>query len=983
MRFRVLGPVTAERDGGRVPLTAPLVRSLLGVLLVDAGRPVAEARLVEALWGQSPPASMKASLQNHVLRLRRLLGAGGAERVRRSPDGYLIQVGPGELDLHEFEELRRCGAEELQAGQWQSAADALSRALALWRGDPLADALPAARDEAGIEQLREARLQAWEQLAQARLRLGSYDQVAADFAPLVREHPWREAAHGYLMHALHGVGRQADALAVYQQLRANLVCELGVEPSAPVAELHRRILAADPSLTEPARSGAVGAAAGTISPDPRTDTAASPPGPGLLNQLPPRIEYFTGRADVLAILNGHLCGDSADGAGARLITIVGTAGAGKTALAVQWAAKVALRFPNGCLYADLRGFDPGLVPALSPEQVLRGFLRALGVSSARIPSEQAGQTALFRSLTAGRPLLVVLDNARDAEQVRPLLSGAPGSLTIVTSRDRLTGLVALNGARPVPLDLLTPEEAVALLLRRLGDQYAGCEPAAVADLAELCARLPLALNIAAARIATASHLPLADFTGQLRAADERLTALDAGDPAASVRAVFSWSYRQLSPEAARVFRLTALHPGPDIAVAAVASLAGLPVRRARTLLTELVGAHLVAEPLPGRYAFHDLLRAYAGEQAAAVDEGTDRAGAVRRMLDHYVHTAAAAHHVINPAYRAVPLEEIDPRAVAETFDDMAPAAAWQLAERAALAGVAAVAAGYGYDGHIWRLSNAVTLFLDSRGDWQLLAELMEQAVVAAGRSGDPGVRALAHSNAAQARWRLGDSTGALAHLDRARDLWHELDDRSETANVERIAANIHGDDGRHVEELEHARAAVAASRQGGSVLSLAMSYAALAWACLRNGQYQLALDHAREAVELYRQAGYRTGEAGALDTMAQACYLMDRVEESLVRFQQAEAVAVDAGNRVYQVRTLVRISTAQRVLGDEDSADRHMRRALEITREMGLAIDDVVREALRVMDRRPRGAQPAPDRSSDTEPFQSAHRSGDGRAVVG
>ncbi|GAA1249258.1 BTAD domain-containing putative transcriptional regulator [Kitasatospora nipponensis] len=951
----MLGPVTAERDGERVPLNAQMVRSLLGVLLVDAGQPVAEARLVEALWGQNPPASVKASLRNHVLRLRRLLdagGAGGAERVRRSPDGYLIQVGPGELDLHEFDELRLFGARELRGGQWQSAADALSRALALWRGDPLADAVPA-RDEAGIEQLREVRLQAWEQLAQARLRLGSYDQVVADFAPLVREHPWREAAHGHLMHALHGAGRQADALAVYQQLRANLVGELGVEPSAPVAELHRRILAADPSLTVVARSGAVGAAAGTVSPNPRTDSAESPSGPGVLNQLPPRIEYFTGRADVLAVLNGHLCGDGAGGAGARLVTIVGTAGAGKTALAVQWAAELAPRFPYGCLYADLRGFDPGPGPAVSPEQVLRGFLRALGLSSARIPSEPTGQTALFRSLTAGRPLLVVLDNARDAEQVRPLLSGAPGSLTIVTSRDRLTGLVALDGARPVPLDLLTPGEAVALLVRRLGDQHAGCEPAAVVDLAELCARLPLALNIAAARIATASHLPLADFTEQLRATGERLTALDAGDPAASVRAVFSWSYRQLSSEAARVFRLTALHPGPDISVAAVASLAGLPVRRARSLLTELVGAHLVAEPVPGRYAFHDLLRVYAGEQAAAVDEAGDRAGAVRRMLDHYVHTAAAAHRVMNPVYRAVPLEEIDPRAVAETFDDVAPAAEWQLAERAALAGLVAVAAGYGYDGHIWRLADAVALFLDSRGDWQLLAELMERAVVAAGRSGDPGVHAEAHCDAAQARWRLGDSTGALAHLDEARDLRRELDDRTGMAHVERVAANIHGDDGRHVEELEHARAAVVASRQGGSAVSLAASYGTLAWAYIRNGQYQLALDHAREAVELNRQAGYRIGESGALDTMAQACYLMDRVEESLVGFQQAEAVAVDAGNRVYQVRTLVRISTAHRALGDEDSADRSMRRALEVAQELGLVIEDVVREALRVMDRRP------------------------------
>ena len=944
MRFEVLGPVTAERDGEQIPLAAPMVRSLLGVLLLDAGRPVTEARLTEALWGESPPTSVKASLQNHVLRLRRLLGAPDSGRVRRSLDGYLVEVRPGELDLHEFDRLRQRGAESLQAGQWQPAADALSRAVALWRGDPLADALPTARDAVRLDHLREAKLQTFEQLAQARLRLGGYDQVVADLAPLVREHPWREAMHGHLMHALHGAGRQADALAVYQDLRANLVTELGVEPSAGVAELHRRILAADPSLTDPARS---------------TAAATAMSGPGVPNQLPPRTEYFTGRAEVLAALNSHLDDgdatddDATDRPGARLVAIVGTAGVGKTALAVRWAAEVAHRFPDGCLYADLRGFDPGSGSALAPGQAVRGFLQALGVPSAEIPSEPDERTALFRSLVTGRPLLVVLDNARNAEQVRPLLPGTPGSLTIVTSRDRLAGLVALDGARPIRLDLMTPEEAVALLARRLGAEHAGREPDAVSDLAELCARLPLALNIAAARIATTPHLPLADFAKQLRDVGERLTALDAGDPAASVRAVFSWSYRQLSPAAARVFRLVGgRYPGPDIAVAAAASLTGLPVRQVRTLLAELVGAHLISESVPGRYTYHDLLRAYADEQALAVDEASDRAEATRRMLDHYLHTAVHADRLIMPTRLPITLEEIDPRAVMERFDDAAQAAAWLEQEREALTAATAVAVAHGHDGHAWRLPWALAIFLDRRGDWQVMVELLEQAVHAAGRLGEQHVQARLSCDAAYGRWRVGDPDEALAHLDRARVIWRELDDWAGLSRVERMSA-IHCDDsGRFTEALEHSRTALAMARRVGDALGEAQAYTALAWAHLRAREYEAALEHARHGLELHRQVGYHTGQADVLDTMGQACYQLGRHEESLAHFQHAVSVYEADGERFYLAKELVRTSKVHSVMGDAGAADQAMERALKVTQELGLDSEDVIQEALSEMDSR-------------------------------
>jgi hypothetical protein len=394
----------------------------------------------------------------------------------------------------------------------------------------------------------------------------------------------------------------------------------------------------------------------------------------------------------------------------------GTAGVGKTTLAVHWAHRVSARFPGGQLYVNLQGFDPGGA-ALEPGEAVRGFLEALGVPVARIPADLPAQTGLYRSLLAGQRVLVVLDNARDVEQVRPLLPGSPGCLAIVTSRNHLTGLVATEGAYPLTLDLLPTADACDLLTRRLGSGRVASEPAAVDEIIAGCARLPLALTIAAARAATSPDFPLAVFATELHEATRVLDPFHGGDLATDVRAVFSWSYRALSAGAARLFRLLGLHPGPDIGLAAGASLAALQPAEARALLAELTRAHLLAEHAPGRYAFHDLLRSYAAEQAQARESQQERDAAVHRILDHYLHTAHRTAMLIEPHFDPLSLVPAQPGVVLGAAGTAEDAMAWLTAEHAALLAAVLLAADAGHGRHAWQLAWAVTTAFIRRGSW--------------------------------------------------------------------------------------------------------------------------------------------------------------------------------------------------------------------------------------------------------------------------
>ncbi|MBO0789127.1 MAG: hypothetical protein J2P33_23955, partial [Actinobacteria bacterium] len=552
---------------------------------------------------------------------------------------------------------------------------------------------------------------------------------------------------------------------------ARLAAELGVEPGPELQQLHQRVLAGDPG--GPAARAPGPAARPGAAPDGRSRAGKPRVVP---RQLPAAAADFAGRAPELAALTrlaapspgSQAPGSQGPGAAAPVV-ISGTAGVGKTTLALHWASRAAGDFPDGQLYLDLRGYgpDPGPVP---PGQALRGLLAALGVPPARITGPPDRQAALYRSLLAGRRMLVVLDNARDERQVRPLLPGGAACRVLITSRSQLTGLLAAEGARLLSLDVMSEADARQLLARKLGQERARAEPAAAGDLALLCAHLPLALAVAAALAAARPGLRLSALAAELRDG-QRLDCLETGDAASSVREVLSWSVRALTGPTARMFRLLGVHPGPDISAAAAASLAGVPLPQARRALAELVRGQLLTEPAPGRFGCHDLLRAYAAELASAdPDEGR---AALRRVLGCYLRTATAAAWLLYPARDPLPLGESEPGVAAERLAGRAEAFGWLTAEYQVLLAAVPRAAAAGLDGYAWQLPAATAEFLNRQGHWHELAAACQTALAAAARLGDLAGQAHAEQGLGTARLNLGCPGQARAHLRRAARLFRQ------------------------------------------------------------------------------------------------------------------------------------------------------------------------------------------------------------------
>ena len=641
MDFGLLGPLLV-RDGTRpVPVSAPRQRVLLAALLLSAGRVVSLDALTEVLWDGEPPAGARGALHSAVQRLRSTLGPPGADLVETQPPGYLIKVGDGELDVRRFRALAERGHAAAEAGAWAQAAGLLRDALGLWRGEPLADVPSRLLRDREVRPIEDQRLQVLAARIDADLHLGRHGEVVAELRQAVVAHPLQEQFHAQLMLSLYRSGRSADALAAYQDVRRVLADELGIDPGPELRLLHQRILAADSELIHAAIGEQSGSAAETFSAPAAAHRDLAAQDRVVPRQLPAATRHFAGRAEALKMLAG-LAAEAAGASPATVITVIdGTAGVGKTTLALHFAHQVAERFPDGQLYVNLRGFDPG-GPPVAPVEAIRLCLDALAVPAARIPAGLDAQAGLYRSVLAGKRMLVLLDNARDVDQVRPLLPASPGCLVIVTSRNQLTSLVAVEGAFPLTLDVLADTDAAELLTRRLGPDRVAGDPSATEELIQLCAGLPLALSIAAARSATQPGLSLAALTAELRDARGRLNALDAGHAATNVRAVLSWSYDQLDAPAARLFRLLGLHAGPDISAAAAASLAEATMDEGRRRLGELTRAHLLTEHASGRFSSHDLLRAYAAELTHSADSEDERPRPVTSRRSTCTARSAAA-----------------------------------------------------------------------------------------------------------------------------------------------------------------------------------------------------------------------------------------------------------------------------------------------------------------------------------------------------
>jgi tetratricopeptide (TPR) repeat protein/transcriptional regulator with XRE-family HTH domain len=666
------------------------------------------------------------------------------------------------------------------------------------------------------------------------------------------------------------------------------------------------------------------------------ETAEVPAEPAVPRQLPTAVPYFAGRTSELRLLDAMLSDAGRGSTGVVISAIGGTAGVGKTALALNWAHRVAPNFPDGQLYANLRGFDPAGSPA-EPADVLRGFIDALQVHPERFPATTEGLAALYRSLLADRTMLVLLDNAADVAQVRPLLPASPRCLVIVTSRRELSALAAAEGARLLSLDVLPEREAIELLAARLGTDRADAEPDAITQLATLCARLPLALSVIVARAAAAPNLPLAALVTELTELQGRLDALDAGDPAANVRTVFSLSYRHLPEAAARMFRLLGLHPGPDISAPGAASLAGVPVAEARAALRDLTRASLIIESAPGRYGFHDLLRAYAAEQAA-LREGRGRREAIHRMLDHYLHTARRAHVVLYPGRQRVDLGR--PRALVtpEGFAAKPFALAWLRAEYQVLLKIIDQAAREGFDDYAWRLPVVLWTFFDVCGHWHDGTRMHRTALEAARRCGDQFGQAHALRGLGTFEVMLGDYAQAHCCLAEAQELFRRLGDTHGLARTDLIMGQALEFQGRHAEALAVVKEALRLSEtaQDDPYMQLVRASAlnGSAWYNAHLGELGQARAHCTQAIELCQSIGYSPGEAGTWDTLGFVWQRLGDHAEATACFLRAVALEREMGSRFNLAMALAHLGDTHVSTGDLRAARQVWAEALTILADL-------------------------------------------------
>ncbi|MBQ1094474.1 tetratricopeptide repeat protein [Streptomyces sp. B93] len=965
VHFAVLGPVRAWHGERELDLGSPQQRVVLTTLLLRRGRPVTVGELVDAVWGEQPPSAAISVLRTYVSRLRKILEPGekagengeGPPRVIVSvADGYLAEVPDEALDLGLFER-RVAEATRLRAADDDStAAELLHAALAGWQGTPLAG-LPGPLAESERARLGERRLAALEMRLDLDIQLGRHRDVIAELTSLTRDHPLREQLCRLLMLALYRSGRQAEALAAYRTTRRILVSELGIEPCAPLRELHDRILAADASL-EP-----------TPAPAPerrqphRTEDAPAVPAPaptppaavGRPAQLPADLPAFTGRHRELQQIRALLPEDGTSPKTVVIGAIGGMGGIGKTTLAVHWAHEVAHRFPDGQLYVNLRGFDPtGSV--MPPGEAIHIFLNALGLSPQRIPAQLDAQAALYRSTLARRRVLIVLDNARDTEQVRPLLPGAPGCLVVVTSRSQLTGLIVNDGAHPLTLNPLTAAEAHGFLSRRLGAARVAAEPKEVDEIIEYGARLPLALALVAARAATHPDFPLSAVADELRDSHGSLDAFTSSDLSTDVRAVFSWSYEALSAPAARLFRLLGLHCGPDISTPSAAALVGLPPRDVRGSLAELTRAHLLTEHRPGRYALHDLLRVYAAERVHAEETRQERDQAVERLLSWYLHTADAAYAILAPNRRRVPLDPPPPGCRPLVFTTHDQAVDWCEAERSGLVAAVHRAAASGLPGIAWRLPATLWGFFYLRSHLQDWLDTTRTGLAAARSDHDQRGEAWVLRDMSNALRSLGRHEEAISTLQQSLVLCRKLGDLEGRVSATANMGDIYLQAGRPEKAVEYTRRALAIHRALGSdAWGVGIGLANLGDAYQRLGRFDDAVDCLEEAMTVLRASGNRWVEGVALDILGTVRHRLGRHDDAIEAYRQALEAHRDIGNRWGEGHTLGHLGEVLLTVGQAERARATWLRALEIFGELDHPDAEHVRRRLGRLDERPPG----------------------------
>jgi tetratricopeptide (TPR) repeat protein len=777
-------------------------------------------------------------------------------------------------------------------------------------GEPLAD-LDLLSAHPAVTGLAGRRADVVADFAETAIAAGRHDRALPYLQAAAERDPLDERAHAWLMIALAGTGQQAAALAVYDRLRQRLDSQLGVRPGPILAQAQERVLRQDVPAIRP---GPDRVAAGT---------AAAPP-----RQLPRGAGAFVGREAEFGALRA-LAGQAAETA--MICVIDGVAGVGKTAFAIHAGRGLAEEFPDGQLYADLRGVGPLQAP-MPPAEALTGFLRALGADPRAVPGTTDEQAAMYRSRLDGRRMLIVLDNAADPGQVRPLLPGSPGPLVLVTSRGRLSGLTARDGARRLTLGPLARAEAIVLLGRIVGPERVRAEPEAARAISARCGHLPLALRIVADRAADRPGATLTDLAAQLAAAHDLLDALDSEDEATAVRAVFSWSYQALTPPAARMFRLLGLHPGPDVSVPAAAALAGLGPADTGRLLDLLAGVHLIEETGSGRFRQHDLLRVYATEQVQAAEDSAGREAAVRRMLVWYLHTAVGADQAFVPGRRHPPTGSAPPGCEPLRFTGYEQALAWCDAEYANLAAAVRLAAETGQDDDVaWKFPVALRGFFGLRRPWAEGLACADIGLAAARRAGDRDGQAWALDCLGHAYSGLGRFTDALGCYTEARNIRRETGDRwGESANSMNNLGCTYTDLGQFDLALDCFQRVLAAAQEAGNRYVQCLALANLGQAHSSLGHADHAVTCLLQAVDVAREIGYRQLEGTALSELASAHRVLRQPGRAHDYYHQALAVRRQAGDRHGEAEILRDLGDLSRDAGNARTARRSWGQALAI-----------------------------------------------------
>lgn len=910
----ILGPLLLLSGNVPVRIGAPMQRDLLGLLALRPGEHVMHEEIIDVLWGDRPPKSCTGLVRAYVSALRRLLQPHQRHRTlitiaasRRA--GYRLELEADPLDLLRFEDIARRARDAGRAGDRERTWDLLERAAGCWRGPALAGSRLAQHPVAVA--LNQRRSDTLLELADIALATGRHHAAVRHLQDIAGDEPLHEALHARLIVALSRAGDQAAALAAFAKIRDRLADELGVRPGHKLETVRLRVLRGQLSAGP--------------QPKPAADTVPA--------QLPPAARGFAARSRELAVLDGHLDTYGEQPPALTVITVSGTAGVGKTTLAVHWAQRVRDRFPDGQLYVNLRGFGPDEA-AMDAGEAVRGFLNALHVPAERIPDGFEAQVGLYRSLAADRRMLILLDNAEHAEQVRPLLPGAPGCLVLVTSRDRLSGLVAAEGAHPLSLDLPTVDEARELVTARLGGERVAADPEAVDVVIERCARLPLALAVVTARAVANPRFPLAALAGELRRAQDGLDPFDGDDPATQVRAVFSWSYRILDGDSARLFRLLALSPGPDIGRRAAAHLAGVPERRVRLLLDDLVRAHLVTEHSPGRYSFHELLRLYAAERNEEEDDPGESADAVRRLFDHYTRTALAAAALLYSQTTFLPRSP--PTAGSVSFADHGDALAWLDAEYPNLVAAIGHAARHGPRPAAWMLGDALRPYLARRRHPADLREVAELALPAAEAAGDLAGQAAMHLSVAQARHSLAAGQEAtITHLHRAIDLSRRAGLVQYQAAAVCNLGIVHAHVGRHDEARDAFLTSIDLFRQVKASGSEALAFNNLGTLERNLGRLSQAAEYLAQALAIWQGSGSTVGFGTTLGTLAEVYHALGRFDPAMRHAGAAMDVMRDIKDRAGEAGVLVTMSRLHSDAGRDGDAFEAARAALRVSQEAG------------------------------------------------